>query len=77
MTKVIDVTGLNSQQIAMIEEIVTALKIAAQIEKVNEQQKIPQADKDRLKKLHEEFSWLVTDLGVKEPLNRSKIYDIE
>lgn len=78
MTKVIDVTGLTPQQIAMIEEIVTALKMASKMEKENDEpEKKPLAEEAQLKQLHEEFSWLVTDLGVKEPFNRSQIYDLD
>jgi len=78
MTKVIDVTGLNPQQIAMIEEIVTALKMASKMEKEKDElEKKPPAEDDQLKQLHEEFSWLVTDLGVKKHQNRSQIYDLD
>ena len=77
MDKVIDVTGLNPQQIAMIEEIVTALRLASRIEGNGEAEREMRSRDQKLQELHDEFSWLIANLGVKESLSRSKIYDIE
>lgn len=77
MAKLIDVTGLTLQQIAMIEEIVNALRIASRIEENKEEEKEDRSTDEKLQELHDEFSWLIADLGVKEPITRSKIYDIE
>ena len=76
--KLIDVTGLSPKQIAMIEEIIAAFKAVSQHN--NSTQKLNQKeDKEReeLNKIHQEFDWLVADIGVKEPINRSSIYGIE
>lgn len=77
MTQLIDVTGLNPKQIALIEEIVTALKMASQTEPPNKQfaKKFPTTE-EQLEEIYEEFSWLIADLGVKEPLDRNKVYDL-
>jgi hypothetical protein len=80
--KVIDVTGLSSSQIAAIQEIVAAFRlVATQQPSSTNQEKLaegePKEEDNELEKLHEQFSWLVADIGVKEPINRSKIYDIE
>lgn len=34
-------------------------------------------ERKELQQLHQEFDWLVADIGVKEPLTRSNIYGIE
>lgn len=75
--KLIDVTGLTYQQITLIEEIVAAFRAASQfpLEKPIKTDTI-EADEE-LNKLHDEFNWLVVDLGIKEPISRKTIYDID
>lgn len=74
--QVIDVTGLSPQQIAMLEEIVTAFRAVSQ-KNVNQTVSDSGAEEKQLKQLHKEFDWWVAEVGVKEPLNRSAIYGIE
>ena len=77
--EVIDVTGLNPQQIAMLQEIVAAFRAVSQQQAVNYNQTFSNygQEEDQLKQLHREFDWWVADVGVKETLNRSSIYGIE
>ena len=73
--KFIDVTGLTSNQIAILEEIVAALK--AVYETNNFQKEVSNTknqEEEKLQKLHQEFDWLVADIGVKKTINRSDIY---
>ncbi|EGJ30606.1 MULTISPECIES: hypothetical protein [Moorena] len=76
--KVIDVTDLSPKQIAMLEEIIAAFKAVSQ-QNIFSQDISEKEDKEKedLKQLHQEFDWLVADLGVKEPLTRSNVYGIE
>ena len=57
--KLIDVTGLNYKQVALLEEIVAAFRAASQVtlEKNIETSSI-EAD-EKLNQLHDEFNWLV------------------
>ncbi len=76
--KVIDVTGITPKQIAMVEEIIAAFKVIYQ--QNNSTQNLNQQEykgREELKQLHQEFDWLVADIGVKEPLTRSNIYCVE
>jgi hypothetical protein len=76
-TTVIDVTGLSDKQIALVEEIVTALRSVPDNQQINQggnQDVTVTSEDDELRQLHAEFSWLVADLGVKEPINRANIY---
>lgn len=76
--KVIDVTGLSPKQIAMVEEIIAAFKAVSQHN--NSTKNLNQKEdkmREELKEINQEFDWLVADLGVKEPINRSNIYGIE
>ena len=76
--KVIDVTDLSLKQIAMLEEIIAAFKAVSQQDNFSQDlSKKEDEEKEELKQLHQEFDWLVADLGVKEPLTRSNIYGIE
>ncbi|NEO35617.1 MAG: hypothetical protein F6J90_04505 [Moorea sp. SIOASIH] len=76
--KVIDVTDLSPKQIAMLEEIIAALKAVSQQNSFSQDiSKKEYKEKEDLKQLHQEFDWLVADLGVKEPLTRSNVYGIE
>ncbi|NEP47732.1 MAG: hypothetical protein F6K65_02465 [Moorea sp. SIO3C2] len=76
--KVIDVTDLSPKQIAMLEEIIAAFKAVYQ-QNIFSQDISEKEDKEKkyLKQLHQDFDWLVADLGVKEPLTRSNVYGIE
>lgn len=76
-TTVIDVTGLSDKQIALVEEIVTALRSVPDNQQINQGSNdgvTVTSEDDELRQLHAEFSWLVADLGVKEPINRANIY---
>lgn len=75
--EVIDVTGLNPQQIAMLQEIVAAFRAVSQQQNVNQTVSDSGDQEEQLKQLHREFDWWVADVGVKENLNRSIIYGIE
>jgi ornithine carbamoyltransferase len=75
--KVIDVSGLTPKQMAIIEEIVASFKVVAQQSDsspniVNQQN----TEVEPLDILHQEFDWLIADLGVKEPIKRSDIYGL-
>ncbi|MEL0589557.1 MAG: hypothetical protein U1V55_06895 [Planktothrix rubescens PR222] len=77
-TTVIDVTGLSDKQIALVEEIVTALRSVPDNQQINQggnDDVTVTPEDDELRQLHEEFSWLIANIGVKEPINRAKIYD--
>ncbi|NEQ12454.1 MAG: hypothetical protein F6K44_00545, partial [Moorea sp. SIO3E2] len=68
----------SPKQIAMLEEIIAAFKAVSQ-QNIFSQDISEKEDKEKedLKQLHQEFDWLVADLGVKEPLTRSNVYGIE
>ncbi|WP_413174680.1 hypothetical protein [Anabaena azotica] len=72
--KVIDVTGLSNDQIAMIEDIVNALKKMS--ESGRDSQVMVSSSEEEKEKISGDFKWLVADIGVKEPINRSSIYGI-
>jgi hypothetical protein len=77
-TTVIDVTGLSDKQIALVEEIVTALRSVPDNQPGNQpgnHDVTVTSEDNELRQLHEEFSWLIADIGVKEPINRANIYD--
>ncbi|VXD20403.1 conserved hypothetical protein [Planktothrix serta PCC 8927] len=77
MTKIIDVTGLSDKQIALVEEIVTALRSVPKNQQINQggnHDVTLTPEDDELRQLHAEFSWLVADIGVKKPINRANIY---
>ena len=62
----------------MVEEIIAAFKVIYQ--QNNSTQNLNQQEykgREELKQLHQEFDWLVADIGVKEPLTRSNIYCVE
>ncbi|NEQ88542.1 MAG: hypothetical protein F6K26_54105 [Moorea sp. SIO2I5] len=76
--KVIDVTDISPKQIAMLEEIIAAFKAVSQQNSFSQDiSKKEDKEKEYLKQLHQEFDWLVAELGVKEPLTRSNVYGIE
>ncbi len=84
-TNNIDLTGLTPQQVAQIKEIVKSFRENSSQpleEKVDDediknklQSSLESLEDEELNSVHEEFSWLVADLGVKTPLTRSQIYD--
>ena len=83
--QVIDASGLTPKQIAILEEIVASFKLVAQqndsstniVNQQNNQQNNQQiTEAEPLKILHQEFDWLIADLGVKEPIKRSDIYGL-
>ncbi|MBE9145154.1 hypothetical protein [Planktothrix mougeotii] len=77
-TTVIDVTGLSDKQIALVEEIVTALRSVPDNQQINQGGNdgvTVTSEDDELGQIHAEFSWLIADIGVKEPISRAKIYD--
>jgi hypothetical protein len=74
-TNSIDLTGLTPQQINKIREIVEEFRNnsdQSQEELISDDQFL---DDEELEQLHDEFDWLVADLGIKTPLTRSQIYD--
>lgn len=75
--EVIDVTGLNPEQIAMLQKIVEAFRAVQRQQNVNQTVSNFGDEEEQLKQLHKEFDWWVADVGVKETLNRSSIYGIE
>lgn len=69
--EVIDVTGLNPQQIAWVQEIVSAFRAVQRQQNVNQMVSNSGDEEEQLKQLHREFDWWVADVGVKETLNRN------
>ncbi len=79
--QVIDASGLTPKQMAILEEIVASFKLVAQQNDssqniVNQQNNQQNTEAEPLKILHQEFDWLIADLGVKEPIKRSDIYGL-
>lgn len=84
-TNYIDLTGLTPEQVAEIKEIVKRFRDSSSQrleengydENIDNQleSSVESSEDEELKNLHEEFSWLVADLGVKTPLTRTQIYD--
>jgi hypothetical protein len=71
MTTQIDITGLSPSQILKVQEFANHLKEQSA-------KKAQTAEEDEeLKQLHEEFDWLIADIGVKTSIRRSEIYGIE
>ena len=65
-TTVIDVTGLSDKQIALVEEIVTALRSVPDNQQINQggnDDVTVTPEDDELRQLHEEFSWLIANIG--------------
>lgn len=78
VNKVIDVSNLNPKQIAIIEEIIATFKTVSQQNQSSQYSvKIETKKQEELEQLHQEFDWLVADLGVKEPISRSNIYGVK
>ncbi len=76
--KVIDVSDLSPKQIAMIEEIIATFKSVSQQNQPDQNSvKTEAKEKEELEQLHQEFDWLVAELGVKEPITRNNIYGIK
>ncbi|MFB2916858.1 MULTISPECIES: hypothetical protein [Aerosakkonema] len=69
--EVIDVTGLNAQQITIVQEIVGAFRAVSRQQVVNQTVINSGQEEDQLKQLHREFDWWVADVGVKETLNQN------
>ncbi|NET58867.1 MAG: hypothetical protein F6K47_22770 [Symploca sp. SIO2E6] len=76
-TKIIDVSDLNPQQIRIIEEIIANFKLAAQQDHLPEDFQIKKEQEESLEQLHQEFDWLVADIGAKQPILKNSIYGIE
>ncbi len=90
--QIIDVTGLNPQQIAMLQKIVAAMRdrereglglrekelisLLSTLFTPSEATKSVD-EREELNLLHSQFDWWVADVGVKAPLKRSSIYGIE
>jgi len=71
----LDLSGLTPQQISQVQAFVERLKQESQNESTQE---TPQKDEDEaLQQLHQEFDWLIADLGIKNALHRSDIYGVE
>lgn len=71
----VDLTGLTPEQISQVQAFVERLKQNSQNETIPE---TSQPDEDeKLQQLHQEFDWLIADIGIKDSLNRSDIYGIE
>lgn len=71
----VDVTGLTPEQISQVQAFVERLKQNSQNETIPEP--IQPDEDEKLQQLHQEFAWLVADIGIKNSLNRSDIYGIE
>lgn len=71
----VDLTGLTPEQINQVQAFVERLRQNSQNQTIPETSK---KDEDKeLQQLHQEFNWLVADIGIKDSLNRSDIYGIE
>ena len=71
----VDLTGLTPEQINQVQAFVERLRQNSQKQTIPETSK---KDEDKeLQQLHQEFNWLVADIGIKDSLNRSDIYGIE
>lgn len=68
----VDLTGLTPEQISQVQAFVERLKQNSQNEATPEKNK--QDEDETLQQLHQEFDWLVADIGIKNSLNRSDIY---
>ncbi|MEL4895799.1 hypothetical protein [Crocosphaera sp. Alani8] len=83
-TNYIDVTGLTPEQVAEIKEMIKSFRESSpQVLEENSyhentdnqlESTVESSKDEELKNLHEEFSLLLADLGVKTPLTRSQIY---
>jgi len=73
--KVIDVSGLSPEQIRIIEEIIANFKLVGQQNHLSQDLKIKKEQEQSLEQLHQEFDWLVADIGAEQSMNRSNIYD--
>ncbi|QDZ39726.1 hypothetical protein FRE64_07110 [Euhalothece natronophila Z-M001] len=70
----VDLTGLTPEQISQVQAFIERLKQNSQNEAIPE---TSQKDEDeKLQQLHQEFDWLVADIGIKNSLHRSDIYGI-
>ncbi|NEQ65915.1 MAG: hypothetical protein F6K21_10520 [Symploca sp. SIO2D2] len=75
--KTIDVSDLNPKQIRIIEEIIANFKLVAQQEHLPQDFQTKKEPEESLEQLHQEFDWLVADIGAKQPILRNSIYGIE
>ncbi|NEQ66497.1 MAG: hypothetical protein F6K21_13515 [Symploca sp. SIO2D2] len=76
-TKTIDVSDLSPKQIRIIEEIIANFKLVAQQEHLPQDFQTKKESEESLEQLHQEFDWLVADIGAKQPILRNSIYGIE
>lgn len=76
--KLIDVTGLSEEQLKILYKLIGMFRKFSQEEKKQEKVEQKTDDEDeQIKQLHQEFHWLISDIVIKEPINRNNIYDIE
>lgn len=67
----VDLTGLTPEQISQVQAFVERLKQNSQNKTVPE---TSQKDEDeKLQQLHQEFDWLVADIGIKNSLHRKLV----
>jgi len=71
----LDLTGLTSEQISQVEAFIENLKQNS--EQKSQKGNIEKDEDQELQQLHEEFDWLIADIGIKNSLHRSDIYGIE
>lgn len=71
----LDLTGLTSEQISQVEAFIENLKQNS--EQKSQKGNIEKDEDQELQQLHEEFDWLIADIGIKNSLHRSNIYGIE
>ena len=71
----LDLTGLTSEQISQVEAFIENLKQNS--EQKSQKGNIEKNEDQELQQLHEEFDWLIADIGIKNSLHRSNIYGIE
>jgi len=75
--KVIDVSGLSPKQIRIIEDIIANFKLVSQQNHLSQDFKEKEEQEQSLEQLHQEFDWLVADIGAEPSINRNNIYGIE
>ncbi|NER25622.1 MAG: hypothetical protein F6J96_34015 [Symploca sp. SIO1C2] len=74
--KVIDVSDLSPKQIRIIEEIIANFKLVEQPNHLSKNFKVKEEQEQSLEQLHQEFDWLVADIGAEQSMNRNNNYGI-
>jgi len=71
----LDLTGLTPEQINQVEAFIEHLRRSSKNK--SQEEKMQKDEDEELRQLHEEFDWLIADIGIKNSLHRSDIYGIE